>query len=461
MFFSAILVAPKMSYPALVYNVMVGSPSDIASALSVVREALARWNVMHSQDKGVVFLPMSWETHSSPELDSSAQAVINRQLISRSDLLIAVFWTRLGTPTGEADSGTVEEILKHIEQGKPVMLYFCEKDVPFSQLHHDQHAKLGVFRSKVEGLYDTFKTDDQLHEKVERHLNEKLREHPYFAAARANRSPVSETATQSAVSEDALLILVEATKDPRGQLARIPTNSGVVIATNKKEARPQNPRDSATNEKIIKELENAGFIEDLGYQREVFQVTEAGFEYVDENGPAATREPGQAAARRTHFLELSKRLPDIVGSTYLREYWLELQKGLSEAEFGAGLGVALEESERKKRTKKELLGFVSNGIKSFSLILPAVVEPLIRSLANLARDASSEEQKNFRENIHGTIPPGLAIWLLLDALRRSDLDLLDAVQLLGIDLFAIESFVPFHPKKTRLDDLATVLGRSE
>jgi nucleoside 2-deoxyribosyltransferase len=282
-----------MSFPATVYNVMVGSPSDIAGALSVVREALARWNVMHSEEKGVVLLPLSWQTHSSPELGSPAQAVINRQLISRSDLLIAVFWTRLGTPTGEADSGTIDEILKHIEQGKPVVLYFCERDVPFNQLDQDQHAKLKEFRSKVEGLYDTFKTDEELREKVERHLNHKLRNDPYFTAAPANRSPIIEEPRKAEISEGAVVVLVEATKDPRGQLARIPAREGVIIATNHKQVLAQNARDSANNENIIRELENAGFIEDLGYRREVFQVTKAGFEYVDEYGPTLSPEPKQ------------------------------------------------------------------------------------------------------------------------------------------------------------------------
>ena len=97
-------------------------------------------------------------------------------------------------------------------------------------------------------------------------------------------------AAQPAISEDALVVLVEATKDPRGQLTRIPAREGVVIATNNKQTLSGNPRNSAINESIIKELENAGFIEALGYQREVFQVTKAGFEYIDENGPAPTPE---------------------------------------------------------------------------------------------------------------------------------------------------------------------------
>lgn len=130
--------ATKMSFQATVFNVMVGSPSDTASAWTVISDLLARWNSMHSQEKQIVLLPMSYRTHSSPELGGRSQAIIDKQLIPQSDILIAVFWTRLGTPTGEADSGTIEEILKYIDQGKPVMLYFCEKDTPWN-IDRNQH----------------------------------------------------------------------------------------------------------------------------------------------------------------------------------------------------------------------------------------------------------------------------------------------------------------------------------
>ena len=38
-----------------------------------------------------------------------------------------MFWTKLGTPTGVADSGTVEEIDQFVEANKPAMLYFSSR----------------------------------------------------------------------------------------------------------------------------------------------------------------------------------------------------------------------------------------------------------------------------------------------------------------------------------------------
>jgi hypothetical protein len=41
-------------------------------------------------------------------------------------LLVGIFWTRIGSPTGEADSGTLEEIERVGNAKKPIMLYFSK-----------------------------------------------------------------------------------------------------------------------------------------------------------------------------------------------------------------------------------------------------------------------------------------------------------------------------------------------
>ncbi|MGZ8907437.1 MAG: DUF4062 domain-containing protein [Methylobacter sp.] len=112
-----------MSYSAKVFNVMIASPGDVASERAIIRDVIYEWNAVHSQSRNIVLLPIGWESHSSPEMGSSPQAIINEQILDKCDLLVGVFWTRIGTPTKEHPSGTVEEIEKHIESGKPAMLY--------------------------------------------------------------------------------------------------------------------------------------------------------------------------------------------------------------------------------------------------------------------------------------------------------------------------------------------------
>ena len=102
-----------MGYNARVFNVMIASPSDVASERSIVREVIYEWNAIHSEKENIVLLPVGWESHSSPEM-GRPQEIINRQTVDKCDLLVGIFGTRIGTDTGEYDSGTIEEIERHI-----------------------------------------------------------------------------------------------------------------------------------------------------------------------------------------------------------------------------------------------------------------------------------------------------------------------------------------------------------
>jgi len=51
-----------------------------------------------------------------------------------SDLLIGMFWTKFGTSTGVADSGTVEEVDQFVAARNPAILYFCSRLVSPSKI---------------------------------------------------------------------------------------------------------------------------------------------------------------------------------------------------------------------------------------------------------------------------------------------------------------------------------------
>ncbi len=57
-----------MSYEALVYNVMIASPSDVNEERQTIREAIFEWNYKHSITTRMVLIPLGWETHSAPLL---------------------------------------------------------------------------------------------------------------------------------------------------------------------------------------------------------------------------------------------------------------------------------------------------------------------------------------------------------------------------------------------------------
>jgi hypothetical protein len=135
-----------MSFKAVTYRVMIGSPSDLTEERQAASDAINEWNAQHSVAERIVLLPVKWETHAIPQAAVRAQQAINDQLVRNSDLLIGIFWTRLGTSTGVADSGTVEEIDEFVAAGKPAMLYFSSRPVSPDKIDLKQHKKLRKFK---------------------------------------------------------------------------------------------------------------------------------------------------------------------------------------------------------------------------------------------------------------------------------------------------------------------------
>lgn len=126
----------------------------------------------------MVLLPLRWETHSSPELGSSPQSIINRQIVDSCDIAVGVFWTRLGTPTDAAESGTAEEISRVGGAGKPVMLYFSKVKVDLDTVDLAEYSRLREFKDKTypQGLVEHYDSLVDFREKFTRQLAIKILE---------------------------------------------------------------------------------------------------------------------------------------------------------------------------------------------------------------------------------------------------------------------------------------------
>jgi nucleoside 2-deoxyribosyltransferase len=140
-----------MAFQSTAYRVLIASPSDLAEERQVATDAIAEWNNQHASTEGVVLLPEKFETHATPQAEIRPQQAINEQLVSKCDILIAMFWTKYGNNTGVAESGTVEEIDQAVEAGKPVMLYFSARPIDPNKIDLEQQVKLKKFKE------DTFK----------------------------------------------------------------------------------------------------------------------------------------------------------------------------------------------------------------------------------------------------------------------------------------------------------------
>jgi OST-HTH/LOTUS domain len=117
-------------------------------------------------------MPVKWESHAAPLMGNRPQAIINEQLVNDCDLLVGVFWTRIGTHTGVSVSGTAEEIEQFVAQNKPVMLYFSQTPVDPDKIEIDQFTTLRTFKEKMrlKGLTESYSSIPDFRQKFSRQL---------------------------------------------------------------------------------------------------------------------------------------------------------------------------------------------------------------------------------------------------------------------------------------------------
>lgn len=157
-----------MPFDAHVLNVLIASPGDTIGARDAVEKTLHGWNGDRSAREKVILLPRRWETDSVPLLGlDDGQSVINQQLVDEADILIGIFYSKLGQQTARAASGTAEEIDRAHRAGKPVHVYFSEAPLP-RDVDPAQLTSLRGFKRQMEdkGLYGAFASEDDLRTKV-------------------------------------------------------------------------------------------------------------------------------------------------------------------------------------------------------------------------------------------------------------------------------------------------------
>jgi hypothetical protein len=284
-----------MAFDAKVVQVMIASPGDVIEERESIRKTLYDWNNFNSNSQQIVLLPLGWETHSTPDLSGRAQGLINERILDKCDLLVGVFWTRLGTPTGEHDSGTVEEIKRHVSAGRTAMVYFSSRPVVPGSYNDGQYAKVVEFREwcKTKGLVGTFESLEDFTAKFKNDLQNILRDSPYLISLTEMKKPI-ESADQVGlrtvkVSELALDMLVSAVHSESGIIMVSHLLSGTRFQAGDKDFPTGGTRrEEARHESAIEELENFGLISSIGHKGELYQVTDEGFEAVDRYEGAAT-----------------------------------------------------------------------------------------------------------------------------------------------------------------------------
>lgn len=280
-----------MSYKATVLSVMIASPGDVTEERNLIRDIIHEWNDINSKATECVLLPVGWETHAAPDLGGRAQGIINKSM-EHCDLLVGVFWTRLGTPTGDFESGTVEEIKRHISEGKPAMVYFSSAPVAPQSLDRKQYAALEEFKQWCfqKGLVESYDNISDFSDKFRRHIQMKVRDNPELARNTLQQevdllqaySSARDAAVHDRLSDEAKRLLIEAAKDRNGTIVHMRYLSGQAIQTNGINfADSKDRRSVARWEAALEQLQSEEMIVERGHKGEVFVMTAKGYELAD------------------------------------------------------------------------------------------------------------------------------------------------------------------------------------
>jgi hypothetical protein len=164
-------------------RIFFSSPSDVEEEREVAQRVIDELIRMVGEDIGVNLIYKEWETDTYPAI-GRPQGVINQQ-IGDYEIFVGVFWSRYGTPTGEAGSGTVEEFERALDERQDgdlpaVLFYFRQTPVLLETVDKlEQKKKVVQFRERygdVAGTYDTYSDIEEFKDKLRHGLLETIRD---------------------------------------------------------------------------------------------------------------------------------------------------------------------------------------------------------------------------------------------------------------------------------------------
>lgn len=266
---------------------MIGCPSDVKEEVIIAKEIIRSWSETNADLDKIVLLPLHWSTNSFPEMGKHPQKALDRQLVDRSDLLVCIFASKIGTATDTAESGSIEEIEEHVKHNKPVMLYF-RKNIDISTTSPENLSKLMDFKQRMKDktLWWEYGDENEFKEVFNHHLqeflnNRWLKEKLTSIAEDRNSQGnlnISFTAKELemfykwANSNDAIYMIV---RDRTGLNVMMGSNNGYHFNRGKEEAELKD---------FMKRLLNKGYIQIKRVDKDnnpIYEVTKKGYDFTN------------------------------------------------------------------------------------------------------------------------------------------------------------------------------------
>lgn len=156
------------------YTLLVSCPTDVEEERKIIAEVVKEFNRLYGEPNSSRIELKHWSKDSYPESGGSAQSLLNKQLILDSDMAVALFWKKFGSPTDDYESGTEEEIELLLKERKQVFLYFSDVPIAPSEMDSDQYKKIVEFKEKYrnekKGIYHQYDSLDSFKSSFRNHL---------------------------------------------------------------------------------------------------------------------------------------------------------------------------------------------------------------------------------------------------------------------------------------------------
>jgi hypothetical protein len=165
----------------LIYDIFLSSPGDVSAERNIVEKVVDELNRPLTNESAFALNLMRWETEALSGRGTDAQDVVNRTMFLRYDLYIGVLWSRFGTPTDRAGSGTEEEFnraLARYDEGDPSieLTFFYRKDKLPANVDPAELEKVLAFRRRLSSsarmLVIEYKNTRDFREQLYRHLRD-------------------------------------------------------------------------------------------------------------------------------------------------------------------------------------------------------------------------------------------------------------------------------------------------
>ena len=186
---------------------------------------------------------------------------------------------------GGYESGTVEEIERHMAEGKPTMIYFSKTPIDYSTVDRDQYDLLMNKKDewKNKGRIEEFSSLQEFKDKLNKQLPYLLSTHEYILSCSSSIPDSQEASNDSSVtlsSEAVEIIRLAGSTD--GGIMKIRHLAGLLFQVGGENLDTSTPRKEATYVSALDELLNYGLVEAKGTKGQIYNLTKYGWDAYDK-----------------------------------------------------------------------------------------------------------------------------------------------------------------------------------